>query len=168
MNTNLKLLLENLDQIDNQPLANTEQIINNDQQLLEQQILDEWQQFQKLVVEQGPPVIPPSQIPIGTTQQKPKPDPRAVTTLSQIKAATKNPRINVAGTANAMAKSAAGQPLSRKEQMDVAVFNQAVGGAAQQAILNPLTAKQTISAIKNSQQAQKAAQIRAAQAQKKR
>lgn len=166
MQPNLKTLLENLDTL-GQPC--TIHNIDVSTMSLEQQLAEEWQTFQDsdTIVEQGMPVMAPSQAPIGVNPQKPKVDPRAVSTLTQIKAATKNPRINVPGTANAMAKSSAGQPLSRKEQMDMAIFNQAVGGAAQQSILNPITAKQTIGAIKTSQQAQRTAQIRAAQAQKK-
>lgn len=165
MQPNLKTLLEQLDSFDR---SQSDQPVDSQSVALEQQLSEEWQQFQQsTITEQGMPVMAPSQAPIGANPQKPKVDPRAVSTLTQIKAATKNPRINVPGTANAMAKASAGQPLSRKEQMDMAIFNQAVGGAAQQSILNPITAKQTIGAIKTSQQAQRAAQLRAAQAQKK-
>lgn len=166
MQPNLKTLLENLDTLEQDQFKQEIEVPGIS---LEQQLSEEWQQFQKVesITEQGMPVMAPSQAPIGTNPQKPKVDPRAVSTLTQIKAATKNPRIDVPGTANAMAKASAGQPLTRQEQIKMATFNQAVGGAAQQSILNPITAKQTINAIKTSQQAQRAAQIRAAQAKKK-
>lgn len=166
MQQNMRLLLENIDSISDNNVQPS--IVAED--TLATSIIEEWNNFknQDLLVEQGMPVMPPqAQIPIGTPQtQKPKPDPRAVGVLTQIKAATRNPRINVPATAAAMAKANAGQPLSRKEQLDMATFNQAVGGAAQQAVLNPITARQTITAIKSSQQAQRDAQARALRAQR--